>query len=148
MAGVLGCIATMSHLQRYQYQRMVSGIRQTLNPETGKQIPRTYKLEEGAGYDGIVHSESEADSKMSNAILKSYQWGRQIPIGIFYQNEMIPTYEEKIALKIPDYTKNPPSKQRVSLLGEDPHSDISNLLDILRVDNSLFRSESLSKRKS
>ncbi|MGA6989244.1 MAG: 2-oxoacid:ferredoxin oxidoreductase subunit beta [Nitrososphaeraceae archaeon] len=105
-----------------------------LDPETGKQIPRTYKLE-GAGYDGIVHSESEADSKMSNAILKSYEWGRRIPIGIFYQNEMIPTYEERIALKIPDYIKNPPSKQRVSLTGGRSSSDISNLLDILRVDS-------------
>ena len=104
------------------------------DPETGKQIPRTYKLE-GVGYDGIVHSDNEADSKMSNAILRSYEWGSKIPIGIFYQNEMVPTYEERISAKIPDYVKNPPSKQRVFLSGGRSSSDISNLLDVLRVSS-------------
>jgi 2-oxoglutarate ferredoxin oxidoreductase subunit beta len=105
-----------------------------LDSETGKQIPRTYKLE-GAGYDGIVHLEDEADSKMSNAILKSYEWGKKIPIGTFYQNEMVPTYEERIASKIPDYVKDPPSNQRVSLTDGRSNSDISRLLDILRVSS-------------
>jgi 2-oxoglutarate ferredoxin oxidoreductase subunit beta len=103
-----------------------------LDPETGKQIPRTYKLE-GTGYDGIVRSESEADNKMSNAILKSYEWDERIPLGIFYQNEMVPTYEDRIAAKIPDYIKNPPSKQRILLAGGSSSSDISSLLYILRV---------------
>jgi 2-oxoglutarate ferredoxin oxidoreductase subunit beta len=102
------------------------------DPETGKQIPRTYKLE-GADYDGIVHSENEADSKMSSAILKSYEWGRRIPIGVFYQNEMVPTYEERIASKIPGYIKNPPSKQNIILAGGRSSTDISYLLDFLRV---------------
>jgi 2-oxoglutarate/2-oxoacid ferredoxin oxidoreductase subunit beta len=70
---------------------------------------------------------------MSNAILKSYEWGSKIPVGIFYQNEMVPTYEERIAARIPDYAKNPPSKQRVFLSGGRTSSDISDLLDILRV---------------
>ncbi|MGH9988325.1 MAG: 2-oxoacid:ferredoxin oxidoreductase subunit beta, partial [Nitrososphaeraceae archaeon] len=75
------------------------------------------------------------DSKMSNAILKSYEWGKRIPIGVFYQNEMVATYEERIASKIPDYAKNPPSSQRVSLTDGRSNSDISNLLDILRVSS-------------
>ena len=71
---------------------------------------------------------------MSSAILKSYEWGRKIPIGIFYQNEMVPTYEERIASKIPDYIKNPPSKQNISSFGGRSSSDISYLLDFLRVN--------------
>jgi len=103
-----------------------------LDPETGKQIPRTYKLEE-TGYEGAVHVEEEMDSKMSNAILKSYEWGNRIPIGIFYQNELIPTFEERIESKIPSYPTNPPSKQRILLDEGRPSSDISNLIDVLRV---------------
>jgi 2-oxoglutarate ferredoxin oxidoreductase subunit beta len=103
-----------------------------LDPETGKQIPRTYKLEE-TGYEGAVHVEEEMDSKMSNAILKSYEWGNKIPIGIFYQNELVPTFEERIESKIPSYPINPPAKQRILLDEGRPSSDISNLLNVLRV---------------
>jgi 2-oxoglutarate ferredoxin oxidoreductase subunit beta len=105
-----------------------------LDAETGRQIPRTYKLEE-TGYDGTIHSESETSGKMSNAILKSEEWGDRIPIGVFYQNDLIPTYEERITSKIPSYLRNPPSRQRVSTTGDKSCSDISNLLDVLRVGN-------------
>ncbi|HET6730513.1 MAG TPA: 2-oxoacid:ferredoxin oxidoreductase subunit beta [Nitrososphaeraceae archaeon] len=105
---------------------------ENVDPETGKQIPRTYKLEE-TGYDGIVRSDTETDSKMSSAILKSGEWGDRIPIGVFYQNELVPTYTERITSKIPSYVSNPPSKQRISIAGEKSCSDISKLLDVLRL---------------
>jgi 2-oxoglutarate/2-oxoacid ferredoxin oxidoreductase subunit beta len=105
---------------------------ENLDPETGRQTPRTYKLEE-TGYDGIVRSDTETDSKMSSAILKSGEWGDRIPIGVFYQNEMVPTYTERITSKIPSYVSNPPSKQRISIAGEKSCSDISKLLDVLRL---------------
>jgi 2-oxoglutarate ferredoxin oxidoreductase subunit beta len=105
---------------------------ENLDPETGKQIPRTYKLEE-TGYDGIVRSDTETDSKMSRAILKSGEWGDRIPIGVFYQNELVPTYTERITSKIPSYVRNPPSKQRISIAGDKSCSDISKLLDVLRL---------------
>ena len=34
--------------------------------------------------------------------------GNKIPIGVFYQNEHVPTYQE-ITARIPDYMENPPA---------------------------------------
>ena len=69
-------------------------------------MPRTYKLED-TGYDGVIHSDDNLDSKMAKVIEKSNEWGDEIPIGIFYQNEYIPTYEDRIASRIDNYLTNP-----------------------------------------
>jgi 2-oxoglutarate ferredoxin oxidoreductase subunit beta len=105
-----------------------------LNHETGKQTPRTYKLEE-TGYDGVVHEEGEADAKMGQAIQRANEWGSKIPLGVFYKNEFIPTYQERISSKIPNYTENPPSKQSVADENHLPITTIQRLLDNLRNEN-------------
>lgn len=105
-----------------------------LNPETGKQTPRTYKLEE-TGYDGVVHEEEEADAKMGQGIQRANEWGSKIPLGVFYENEHIPTYQDRISSKIPNYTENPPSKQSVADENHRPITTIQRLLDNLRTDN-------------
>jgi 2-oxoglutarate ferredoxin oxidoreductase subunit beta len=105
-----------------------------IDPNTGKQMPRTYKLED-TGYDGVVHSEDNLDSKMAKVIEKSNEWGDEIPIGIFYQNEYIPTYEDRITSRIDNYLTNPPAKQDISDSQKKPISTISKILEDLRVDN-------------
>jgi 2-oxoglutarate ferredoxin oxidoreductase subunit beta len=105
-----------------------------LNPETGKQTPRTYKLEE-TGYDGVVHEEGEADAKMGQAIQRANEWGSKIPLGVFYKNEFIPTYQDRISTKIRNYMENPPSKQSVADENHRPITTIQRLLDNLRTDN-------------
>ncbi len=106
-----------------------------INPDTGRQIPRTYKLEE-TGYDGLVHSDDEINNKMAKVVEKSNEWGDKIPIGIFYQNEHIPTFEDRIANRISNYRQSPPAKQSIADQQNKPISSISKLLDDLRIDNA------------
>lgn len=48
---------------------------------------RVYKLEEEEGYD---------PSKREAAWEKAFEWGDRIPIGLFYQAEGLPTYEDQL----------------------------------------------------
>jgi 2-oxoglutarate ferredoxin oxidoreductase subunit beta len=105
-----------------------------IDPESGKQMPRTYKLED-TGYDGIVHNDEELNDKMAKVIEKSNEWGDKIPIGIFYQNEHIPTFEDRISTRIDNYLTSPPSKQNISGGENKSTADISRLLEDLRIDN-------------
>ena len=106
-----------------------------INPESGRQIPRTYKLEE-TGYDGVVRSDDEINNKMAKVVEKSNEWGDKIPIGIFYQNEHIPTFEDRIANRINNYRQIPPSMQSIADQQNKPISSISKMLDDLRIDNA------------
>jgi 2-oxoglutarate/2-oxoacid ferredoxin oxidoreductase subunit beta len=106
-----------------------------INPESGRQIPRTYKLEE-TGYDGVVRSDDEINNKMAKVVEKSNEWGDKIPIGIFYQNEHIPTFEDRIASRINNYRQIPPSMQSIADQQNKPISSISKILDDLRIDNA------------
>ena len=101
---------------------------------SGKPQPRTYKLEDN-GYDGVVHNDDEAEveKKVQQAILKSFEFGDHTPIGIFYQNEFIPTYEERLAGRSPSYKTNPPASQEIAGPDGTPLTDINKLLDELRV---------------
>ena len=106
-----------------------------INPESGRQIPRTYKLEE-TGYDGVVRSDDEINNKMAKVVEKSNEWGDKIPIGIFYQNEHIPTFEDRIANRINNYRQSPPAMQSIADQQNKPISSISKMLDDLRIDNA------------
>jgi 2-oxoglutarate/2-oxoacid ferredoxin oxidoreductase subunit beta len=107
-----------------------------VDPETGKQMPRTYKLED-TEYDGVIHEPEEMNTKIAQVIERSNEWGSKIPIGIFYQNEHIPTYQERIVARISNYMEYPPSKQHISDPHQKPVGSINNLLESLRADKSL-----------
>ena len=65
--------------------------------------PRVYKLED-SGHD---------IGNRTAAWEKSYEWGDRIPIGIFYQVEDTPTYEEQVAtLKAGPLVKQPMERLR------------------------------------
>ncbi|HEY6668557.1 MAG TPA: 2-oxoacid:ferredoxin oxidoreductase subunit beta [Candidatus Nitrosopolaris sp.] len=104
-----------------------------IDAETQRQMPRTYKLEE-TGYDGTVHKEDQVDIKAGQVIQKSNEWGNRIPLGVFYQNEHIPTYQERILSRIDSYMEHPPARQTISDQNKKPLANIQNLLDALRVD--------------
>lgn len=106
-----------------------------INPESGRQIPRTYKLEE-TGYDGVVRSDDEINNKMAKVVEKSNEWGDKIPIGIFYQNEHIPTFEDRITNRINNYRQSPPAMQSIADQQNKPISSILKMLDDLRIDNA------------
>ena len=94
---------------------------------------RIYKLEE-TGFDPKVsyNDVAEIDEKMSQALIKSLEWHTKIPIGVFYQNELVSPYATRLVDKIPNYVENPPAKQKISEDGK-PVTEISGILDSLRV---------------
>ncbi len=103
-----------------------------LDPPTGKETPRVYKLE-AEGYDPLVRSENDLSSKIPKIMEKTLEWGERIPIGIFYKNESIPTYEGRYSARIPSYMKNPPSKQTISTDDNKSTADLTRFFEELRV---------------
>jgi 2-oxoglutarate ferredoxin oxidoreductase subunit beta len=103
-----------------------------INPKTGKPAPRLYKLE-GTGYDPVVHDLSEDFNKKLAAMEKAREWGDKIPIGVFYKNELIPTFRERITQRIPFYMKNPPAKQKIYDDEGSPITDVYVFFKELKV---------------
>ncbi len=104
-----------------------------LAQESIERHSRIYKLED-TRFDPLVHydDEIEVNEKLSQALIKSLEWGTKIPIGIFYQNELISPFAIRLKDKIPNYLENPPAKQRISENGL-PITDVSKILDSLEV---------------
>ncbi len=102
------------------------------DPKTGKPVPRLYRLEE-TGYSGVVRSQEEDPQKRIAVLTKAQEWGDRIPIGVFYQNELVTTYQDRISKRIPNYAQNPPAKQVIR--DEDGRSvtSISKMLNSLQV---------------
>ena len=100
----------------------------------GKVVPRTYKLEDG-GYDGVVHTGSDeaVAQKSQQAVSKSVEFGDHTPLGVFYQNEHIPTYEERLTARIPIYGSNPPALQEIAHEDGTPLTNVQKMLDEIRV---------------
>jgi 2-oxoglutarate ferredoxin oxidoreductase subunit beta len=103
-----------------------------IDPKTGKHVPRLYKLEE-TGYDGVVHSPEGQFEKYMAALTKAHEWGDRIPIGVFYQNPLVPTFQERIASRIPNYLENPPAKQPISDAEGKPVTSVRKMLEELKV---------------
>ncbi|MFN4182025.1 MAG: 2-oxoacid:ferredoxin oxidoreductase subunit beta [bacterium] len=66
-------------------------------------------------------------------IQKALEWGEKIPIGIFLKNTAVPTYEERISARIPTYFSAPPATRPIADEEGKPLTDISHLLNSLRV---------------
>jgi 2-oxoglutarate ferredoxin oxidoreductase subunit beta len=101
--------------------------------EAQKRHSRIYKLED-QGFEPVVHynSEVEVNEKLSQALIKSLEWGNKIPTGVFYKNELVSPYTERLKDKIPNYLENPPAKQNIVKNGQS-NTDISKILDSLEV---------------
>ena len=98
---------------------------------SGKPQPRLYKLEE-TGFDPVVHDESEEFKKKVAGLEKAQEWDDKIPIGIFYKNELKPTFHERFAQRIPFYIKNPPAKQELKDEKGISNLDLSEFMDDLK----------------
>ena len=101
--------------------------------EAQKRHSRIYKLED-TGYNPLVRraTEAELNHKLSQALVKSLEWGDRIPIGVFYRNDGITPYGRRIQGTIPNYIENSPAKQQISKNGL-PSTDLSSILDSLEV---------------
>ena len=94
-------------------------------------IPKIYKLEE-EGYNGMVNNDEESSTKVIKAIEKSKEWENRIPVGVFYENKNIPTYEDRIQSRIDNYKKYPPALQTIKQENDNPNINIDRLIEELR----------------
>ncbi|MCW4006424.1 MAG: 2-oxoacid:ferredoxin oxidoreductase subunit beta [Candidatus Bathyarchaeota archaeon] len=81
--------------------------------EQGKPQSRLYKLDEEDFKPKVNNWEEDFDKKVA-ALQKAQEWGDRIPIGVFYQNELEPTFQERYSQRIPFYKNRPPAKQKLS----------------------------------
>jgi 2-oxoglutarate/2-oxoacid ferredoxin oxidoreductase subunit beta len=102
-----------------------------IDPATGKPQPRLYKLEE-TGFDAIVRQESEVFKKKVAGMEKALEWGDKIPIGVFYQNPLEPTFQDRFTKRIPFYLQNPPAKQMLKNKNDTSTIDLSEFMDDLK----------------
>ena len=101
------------------------------NPKV--KIPKIYKLEE-EGYDGLVNEPTEAPSKVIEDIKKSNEWENRIPVGIFYENNTVPTYEERLQTRIENYEAYSPAEQIIMDIEGNPNVNINELIDELKAN--------------
>ena len=101
--------------------------------ENRKAIPRIYKLD-NSGYNGELKDPDQYYEIASRVIEKSNEWGDRIPIGIFYQNENVASYDERIAMKIDNYLKYPPANQEIVSEKNKTNSNISELLKSFKIN--------------
>jgi 2-oxoglutarate ferredoxin oxidoreductase subunit beta len=101
------------------------------DPKTGKPQSRLYRLEE-TGFDPVVRDLSEVHKKEMAAMDKAEEWGDRIPIGVFYKNEIQPTFVDRIVSRIPFYRSNPPAKQKINDENGFSTVDLKDFFDELR----------------
>jgi 2-oxoglutarate/2-oxoacid ferredoxin oxidoreductase subunit beta len=97
----------------------------------GKPHSRLYKLED-EGFDPVVRDWNEDFKKKVAGMEKAHEWGDRIPIGVFYQNPLEPTYQDRITKRIPFYIQNPPAKQALKDENGDATVDLSEFMDDLK----------------
>jgi 2-oxoglutarate/2-oxoacid ferredoxin oxidoreductase subunit beta len=93
--------------------------------EKNRPIPRCYDIEKTTGFVPTISPEmstEEIEKKTLKVIELSKEWGDKIPIGVFYQNERVSTYEDRIADRISTYKESYPAKQ--ILAGKDEKSAV------------------------
>ena len=97
--------------------------------QAGKPIPRYYDVEK-AGFQSVIKeemNEDDVEKRFIEIIKLSREWGDRIPIGVFYQNETVPTYEERLSNLLPDYPKNFPAVEKQADPEGNPLVDLGNL---------------------
>jgi len=94
-------------------------------------IPKIYKLED-QGFDGTVKREEDMSSKILFAIEKSKEWEDRIPVGVFYENTLTPTFDERLQTRIENYHQYPPSHQQTNDTNDFSIADIDKLIDDLK----------------
>lgn len=77
---------------------------------------RIYYLESDPTWNPTVKEKtSEAvEDKYLQAIKKSLEWEDKIPLGIFYQNELVPPLDKRIEEYLPEYSTDPPASSIIS----------------------------------
>jgi 2-oxoglutarate ferredoxin oxidoreductase subunit beta len=86
-----------------------------------------YLEKEFPDWDPVVKSPEDVEGKIKRAWDLSETSGDKIYVGVFYQNPHVPTYEERIANRIPGYLKIPPAKVPIHINGK-PIASVEHIL--------------------
>ncbi|ALL01757.1 2-oxoglutarate oxidoreductase, beta subunit [Pyrodictium delaneyi] len=82
-----------------------------------------YRLDDESNWDPIVRDPSEEYEKKMKAIAKAQEWGASIPVGVFYHNPLVPSFEERLQGRLRYYIENPPARQSITVNGGAPLID-------------------------
>ena len=75
---------------------------------------------------------SEDFKKKVAGMEKAQEWDDKIPIGVFYQNELEPTFQDRLTERIPFYMQNPPAKQQLKDENSTATVDLSEFMNDLK----------------
>ncbi len=79
---------------------------------------RVYEMQD---WNPVAENEEEAVQKSAQALVKSYEAGDKIPLGIFYRNTSVPPFDERLSERLPNYHSMPPAVQKFEV---DGHSSL------------------------
>ena len=86
----------------------------------------TYKLESDPSWDPYVRNPEEADEKRLKAMELALKLENKIPIGVFYANPYIPTFEDRLAESLKIYPQYNPANSPIER-GKKPLMDKETL---------------------
>jgi 2-oxoglutarate ferredoxin oxidoreductase subunit beta len=95
---------------------------------------RIYGL--GDDYDPVMTPETppeEQERKIRAFMQKAMEWDTRIPIGVFLKDTAVPSYEQRIRERIPNYSEYPPATRPVADSQGRPLQDVRRVLEAFRV---------------
>jgi 2-oxoglutarate ferredoxin oxidoreductase subunit beta len=105
------------------------------DPQTGKALPRVYKLNQN-GYDPMIGpntNDAEIQTKLGHFIEKAMEWGERVPVGVFLKNDTVPSYDRRIAERIKNYFDAAPARRTIADAEGKPMADLTGFFEELRV---------------
>lgn len=102
---------------------------------THRPQPRVQRLD-AENWDPVVRPEAspeEAQAKLLRGLEQALAWGDRIPVGVFYQDLRTPSYDERLAARLPSYLARPPARQSIALEDGSPIADLSGVYEPFRV---------------
>jgi len=106
-----------------------------LDPVTKKARSRIYKIEE-QGFDPVIRTgmtKEQIQNKKFEVVKIAEEWGDKIPIGVFYQNELVTNYESRIERRIPTYYQRPPALQKIQDDNGMSNTDLTEIFEDFKV---------------
>jgi 2-oxoglutarate ferredoxin oxidoreductase subunit beta len=100
-----------------------------------KPKPRVQRIDE-AQFDPVVRDPGEAVAKTMQALQLALEWGDRIPVGVFYQNEQVSTFEQRIQARLGNYFDAPPALQVIDDERGYSTADMTALFDQFRVQTA------------
>ena len=87
---------------------------------------RVYDVEQ-EGYDPVIPEGADdemAFGKMTQFMAKAQAWGDRIPIGVLLEKRALPTFEQRLATRMPSYHGAPPARRLIADQRGRPTTDL------------------------